>query len=127
MLSILLLFTAVGCSQKDETNQPTTSFKSEVEDKTWKADYLGYSGSLELNSNNTGKITIDGYGTFDFDYTISNISENQKSADITVNNTGISQVNGKTVTAEIVSDGLKVTYSGFSVVLKTSNNTNNME
>lgn len=114
-LLIIVALIASGCSNQDQLVADT--FEAGLESSTWSADFMGYSGTVQFDGNGTGTVTSSGR-TVDFTYTISDINEEDLSANITFENTGISQIDGKTIKATLVSGGLKVSYNGLSVTLK---------
>lgn len=125
-LSLLLVFTLIGfgltaCStEKEDLNASEKSFEEQLSENDWDVDVLCLVGVMHFDEGGIGTLSFSGQSVR-FDYEVSNVTDDNKEADIIITNSGINQIDNQKVHAEITSNGLKVTYSGMNLVLKPVN------
>lgn len=122
LLTLFLMIGLTACRSSDEQTEHA-EFLADLTENSWTVDVpmVGLNGTLTFNQQDAGTLTLDTGESRTFEYSVSDESDNGKEANITITGTGISEVDGKTIKAAIVSDGLKLTYSGFSFILKPAN------
>lgn len=118
LVTFLLILLVAGCSNQEITEK--ADFMGKLTENSWSLDIstLNLSGEITFNQEDAGVVSLSTGQSKEFEYTVSNISEDGNSAEIQVFGTNIMDIDGKTVKATFVSDGLKLTYSGFAFVLK---------
>lgn len=112
----LLMFGLTACAQNNETVSDA-EFEQNISKGDYHVDIMGITGDIHFDTTGVGTLTVGGNDNR-FNYSVSNVSDDAKEADITITDTGYSQIDGKSIHAKIVDDGLKVTYSGISYTLK---------
>lgn len=118
VLVLLLLVCVSGCgaAERAQPEQSSVDFEHELMKTDWQFNTMGYSGTVRFKEE-TGLISFSNGQSRTFSYTVHDVSEDHKEAELTLSDTGISALDGKTVDARFHGTVLYLAYSGVSVAL----------
>ncbi len=111
----LLIFCLTGCNNKTSETNPNENIQNTICQNTYTADILGYNIEGKLDEDGKGTVTVDNQ-EYNFNYTLTDPTAD--SAKITIQDTGIPEIDGKSADLKLKGDDLVITYGGLSYTVK---------
>lgn len=127
VLSALMLFTLAGCGQEKQEQAPEDTpneadFVTELTSTAWNFNAYKQSGTVRFQAEGTGTIEYADGQNHPFKYAVSNVTDNEKQADIAITECDLPEFNDKTMHAQITNKTLYLAWDDKSIALTPSTN-----
>ena len=113
-MSLVLAFCA-GCGNNNTQETSQENFKEKLCDQTYSTNIMGYDVSGKLEEDGEGTVNLNGKD-YNFKYSLTDPKDD--SAKITIQDTGIPEIDGKSADIKLEGNDLVVTYGGMSYTVK---------